>query len=1100
MPESCPTCGEAVPPGAHYCAACGVPLDAVVGAACPACDTRNPGKAQFCSACGAPLHSPTQADRRVVSVLFADLSGYTSLSEHLDAEEVHGLIADCLDRLSQCIARWGGYVDKFIGDCVMALFGAPVAYENEPERAVRAAIDMQEALRGWAIEHGDAFGERGEFQPRLRIGINTGPVVTGLFAGGGALNYTAVGDAVNVASRLEHHCEPGRVLVDATTYEQTRHLFEFEDEQVLQVKGRREPVPARHVSGVKAGRARARGFEGRRTPLVGRARELALLQEHWRRAKDGQFRICLITGPAGIGKSRLLEELISAEELSGAQIAMGRSYPYASSTPWEPVAELIRNEHSLPVDLAPREAAARIVAGARKPWPPQLQAGLTVALGSPASEVAELQGYGPGERQEWIKTAAIRALAPDDNLPRLLVLEDLHWADQTTLEALSRLPDEELPGPILAVLVSRLPLPGETALARLTEAVSERIDLAPLSPEASRELMEALLQAHELPGDFLGRIAERAEGNPLFIEEMLKSVLESAAIRREDGIWKAESDLHDLDMPDTIESVLSTRIDGLDSSTKSVLQYAAIVGRRFWNGVLTDALARRPVERELGDLLEGAFVRALPISTVTGDREFLFEHLMLQEVAYEGMLRRLRAELHTAVAEWLEQRLGEQANEYAGWIAFHHERSSEPARALPFLERAADAARERGSLNDARSLVERALSLACSPESKARLLIITEDIAAEAGDVETRRKAIEELEALARGQEDDERIAAEAEYRRARYQLHSGDLSGARSNGEKALERFEKLEDISMQADVLRLLARVSHLWGDQREARKFYRASLPLEREAGDRYGQAEVFDQLGLVQIDLDDFTAALDYFEAAREICAELGQRPAEARVIGHHAMALYWLGRYEEAEQSARVALDLAERCGSLQAQAGVKLALAAALAARDNAAEAESLAKQVCELAQRSGQPGLEARACLQLAQIQAGAAAEKSAKRARELARQSGLAHVDILALTREAEICLSEGDLEGAEDASAEATHKLSMRGKIEGPEEAVLYVRARALEALGREQEAAEILEQAQDAIREKAEKIEDGTLRERFLNEIPLNREVLGSEATS
>ncbi len=399
-------------------------------------------------------------------------------------------------------------------------------------------------------------------------------------------------------------------------------------------------------------------------------------------------------------------------------------------------------------------------------------------------------------------------------------------------------------------------------------------------------------------------------------------------------------------------------------------------------------------------------------------------------------------------------------------------------------------------MSDARALVERALGLAADPTAKARLLLITEDIAAEAGETETRRSALDDLEALA-GEQDDDRIAAEAEYRRARFQLHSGDLSGAHANGEKSLARFEEIGDISMQADVLRLLARVSHLWGDQREALKYYRSSLPLEREAGDRYGQAEVFDQLGLVQIDLDDFATALDYFEAAREICAEIGQRPAEARIIGHQAWALHWVGRYEEAEKSARMALELAERCGSLQAQSGSKLALAAALAALGENAEAETLARQVCEVAEQAHQPGLGARAYLQLAQIQTGSASAKASKQARQLARQAGLAHVDILAVTREAELALEAGDVESAEEASAEAMHKLSMRGKIEGPEEAVLFTRSRSLEAQGRGDEAAEVLEQARAAIREKAAKIGDSDIRQSFL-EIPLNREALGEAA--
>ncbi len=1096
----CRACGEAVTAEARFCLACGAPVASGAGAACPACQTVNPERAQFCLKCGAPLSSPAQADRRVVTVLFADLSGFTEMSEETDPEEVRELIAACLDRLCQCIIRWDGYVDKFIGDCVMALFGAPVAYENEPERAVRASLAMQEALRDWSAPDNLASQREAGYRPQLRIGICTGPVVTGLFAGGGALNYTAVGDTVNVAARLERHCEAGRVLVDATTYEQTRHIFDYDDEQVLQVKGRREAVRARHVIGVRVTRGKARGFEDKRIPLISRDRELALLRERWRRAQQGGFELCLITGPAGIGKSRLVEELVISEGLSEDQVAEGRSYPYSSSTPWEPVAELIRDVHSLPMDLAPRDAAARVAASSEDGWPPQLEAGLTVALGSPVSEARELQGFSPGERQEWIRKAVVRSLRADQVTPTLLVLDDLHWADVTTLEALCRLPSDTPSGPALLLLVARPPLPDEKTLAKLFEVIADRIDLAPLTTDQSRQLLEALLGQHELPEEFLSRVTQRAEGNPLFVEEILKSLLESTAIAQVDGVWKAVGSLEGLEVPDTIESVLSTRIDGLDTSTKSVLQYAAIVGRRFWSGVVADALAGRPVDRELDRLLEGAFVRSLPFSTVTGDNEYLFEHLLLQEVAYEGILRRLRAKLHGAVGGWLEARLGPQVSEYAEWIAFHYERSDQPERALPFLERAAATARERGSLHDARSLVERALGKAATPDSRSRLLILTEDIAAEAGDVETRRKCLEELDRLA-NEQADERLTAEAEYRRARYQLQTGDLSSARAIGEKALQRFERLADISMQADVLRLLARISHLWGDPREALKFYRSSLPLERQAGDRYGQAEVFDQLGLVQIDLDDFTTALDYFEAAREICTELGQRPSEARVIGHHAMALFWLGRYEEAESSAVAALELAERCGSLLAQAGVKLALAAALTARAKTPDAVQLARQVCDIAVQTAQPGLEARARLLLAQAQTGPAAVDDARRARTLARQASLAHVDILALTREAQLCLAAGDPESAEQASAEAFHKLSMRGKIEGPEEAVLHTRGLVLDALGRREEAIDLFKQARATVRAKAEKIEDSELRQRFLTGIPLNREIMetGDERT-
>ncbi len=274
----------------------------------------------------------------------------------------------------------------------------------------------------------------------------------------------------------------------------------------------------------------------------------------------------------------------------------------------------------------------------------------------------------------------------------------------------------------------------------------------------------------------------------------------------------------------------------------------------------------------------------------------------------------------------------------------------------------------------------------------------------------------------------------------------------------------------------------------------------MPLEREAGDRYGQAEIFDRLGLVQHDLGDFTTGLDYFEAARNLFGELGYLPAEARVIGHQALSLRGLGRYEEAESTARLALELAEQSGSLQARCGARLTLAMVRSARGDREESVALLRQVCESARRLGQPGLEARTWSLLAEIQGGSQAGESAKRAFDLARQSGLVHVEIFALTREAELALDDGDVERADRASAEAMRMLTRHGSIQGPEEAVLYTRARTLRALSKEVEMMEVLERARETVRRKADLIEDGGLRRSYLEEIPLHRQILGLEHES
>ncbi|NIW35214.1 MAG: AAA family ATPase [Gemmatimonadetes bacterium] len=1095
----CSGCGAEVGRGAHYCLSCGTPLDTVVGVSCPACQTNNPDRARFCLSCGACLASVAEADRRVVTVVFADLSGFTQLTEQLDPEEVRELVVSCLNLLSDCILRWGGHVDKFIGDCVMGLFGAPVAYENEEERAIRAALDMQAALSQWSVEDVIKSGDLGEYRPRVRIGINSGPVVAGLFAAGGARDYTVIGDTVNVASRLQGLSEPGRILVGPMTYEQTRHLFEFEEERRLEVRGRREPVAARHVIGVRAQRGKARGFSDRRIPMVGRESELVQLRELWRRASEGDFRACLIAGQAGIGKTRLVEELRDKEKIAAQDVASGRSYPHASGAPWEPIADLVRSLFSLPGDLHPTEAALRIAHASDDPWPSEELAALRVLLGSPIAEAAELQHYGMAERRDRIGDAVVRSLRAATDTPRLLILEDLHWADSSTLEFLCSLPELDLHGSALAVLVSRPPLPGESLVARLFESVPDQLELRPLNDADVRAFIQATLGDHELPGEFIDVIVERAEGNPLFIEETLKSLTESGALVRERGVWRASGDIAEIEVPDTIESVLTTRIDGLDGPSRQVLQLASVVGRRFWSGVLADALAGRSIERELTDLQRSTLIRALPFSTVSGNREFMFEHLLLQEVAYEGMLRGARTELHGAVARWFEEQPGSQRGEYDELIAYHRERSDDPESAIPFLHRAAQAARGRGALLDARALIDRALRLAKQEDQAASLLLVSEDVAAEMGDVERRTEAVERLEAIAEAGEDP-RIAAEAAYRRARLLRDSGDLKAAWSKCERALELYTNLEDISCQGDALRLLGRIAHLWGDFPQALRFYRSSLPLERKAGDHQGQAEIFDLLGLAQVDLGGYTTALDYFEAALDLASEGGNRPLQARVGGHRASALASLGRYDEATESARTAAQLARLCGSRHIEAGSQISLAYALAGKGDTAAAAEVADRVRQLASDLKQPRLLARALLLAAQTGNRQPSRETIRQARQLAEENGLTHVEILARVHEAELDLEAGNLAEADRTSAEAMEALDLHGSIEGPEEAVLFCRARVLAALDRGDESNEALQRARTIVRNRAERIEDPQMRRGYLEDVVLNREIMAHEGTA
>lgn len=1094
----CESCGSRIEETFRFCPRCGAGTERARGLSCPACGISHPEEAVFCSRCGAHLSSIAQAERRAITVLFADLSGFTRLTERLDPEIVHTLVASFLEPLTDCVTRWGGYVDKFIGDCVMALFGAPAAHENEPERALRAALDMQDALEAWTESDDFPAEVPEEMRPRLGIGVNTGPVVTGLFSAGGTHDYTAVGDVVNVASRLQSACEGGEILVGEKTYREARHVFEFGEAESLSVRGREEPVRVRRVLGERSERGSVRGFRGRSASLVDRREELEALRAGWADARDGTARILLLVGPAGIGKSRLVEELIAAEELDTVQVASGRSYPYARRTPWKPIAELLWELYDLPTGLEPDRAAVSVARDSSLSWASSETAALSVALGRDAGEVEELAGLAPAERQEAVSGAVTKALSGERAEPRLLVLEDLQWGDRTTLDFVTRMPEEALSGPRLLVLVARPPLSEEEAHGELLERPLDRVEPGPLSADEGRDLLDALLGEHELPERLVERLVDRAEGVPLFLEEMVDSMAEQGAIREEDGVWRPTVDPDTLEVPDGIESLLVTRMDTLPSDTKRVLQYASVVGRRFWSGVLAEKLVGEPVDEDLERLREGTMVRSMPDSRLPGNREFLFDYLLLQEVAYGSLLRGLRADLHGAVAEWLERQPEDQIPDFHDRVGHHWERSNEPEKAVPHLERAARRARDRGALQDARSSLERALDLVEEPDRRASLLGLAENLAADLAETARRAELIDELEAL--GEETGSKhLAAEAGYRRARLALDSARLEEARRAGTEALEGFRETGDRSRQGHCLSLLGRVAHLRGDYEEARQRYEASLPLQEQADDQRGEAKLRDRLGLVQIDVGRFEEAIETFGAVRSLCREIRALQAEARSISHQASAMRSLGMLEQAEETAREAVKSAESSGSARSLAGSKLTLGRVLGERGKRQEALELLESVAEFAAERSQPTLAARAQLARANLEEGDGAIRWAAEARETAEGAGVVHVTILALTREAEVRLARDDLSTADELSARAHRLLQEQVNIQGPKERVYAVRAGVLEALGREAEASEVRESARAVVRRKAGWIDDPAARERFLERSNVDPAVPAVEAS-
>lgn len=672
----CGGCGAELEEDHRFCPACGEPAGGEGGIACPACGLTQPRDVIFCSRCGAHLGSLGRAERRIITVLFADLSGFTRITERLDPEAVHELAASCLEPLAECAVRWGGHVDKFIGDSVMALFGVPEGHEDEPERAVRAALEMQRTLEAWSPDDRHALELADGARPRLGVGINTGPVVTGLLSAGSACDYTALGDVVNVASRLESACEPGQILVGEKTWRETREVFEFDEGEVMEVPGREEPVRARRVLGERSGRRTGPAAGDRARPLVARRDELHRLREAWAAARRGDGRALLVAGEPGVGKTRLVEELIAVEGLEEDQVVRGDLRARAAGRAWEVATGLAADLHGLPRDASPEEAATAVARDRPEAWG--------------EDEVAALAAAFDGEGEEDGRDAAAavaKALSGRGDPPRLLLMEDLRRSDRATLGWLAA-GAPGLEGARLLLAATRPPLPRESELAAVLSGPLPRVELGPLDVEESRTLLETLLGDHRLPDVFLDRVLRRAEGNPFYLEETLEALARRGVVEREEGSWRLVAEPDRLGVPDGVESLLSTRMDALPSSTKRLLQCASVAGRRFWGDLLAGELLERPVAEDLARLREAGMIRRAREPRIPGEREHVFEHELLREVAYGTLLRSVRADLHASVAAWLEERPDAGIRGYHGTVARHWERADEPARAAAHREEA----------------------------------------------------------------------------------------------------------------------------------------------------------------------------------------------------------------------------------------------------------------------------------------------------------------------------------------------------------------------------------------------------------------------------
>jgi class 3 adenylate cyclase/tetratricopeptide (TPR) repeat protein len=764
--------------------------------------------------------SALEGERKQVTVLFADVAGFTTLAEQLDPEIVHDVMNRCFERITAEVHRFEGTINQYTGDGVMALFGAPLAHEDSPRRAVHAALGIQRAIRDVAQA---LQAERG-LTLQMRLGLNTGLVVVGKIGDDLRMDYTAVGDTTNLAARLQQMAPPGSVLISAATQQQVAGFFDTRDLGELPVKGR-APVQAFEVLRPRGRRTRFDvAVERGLTPLVGRERELATLHERFREVKAGHGQVVGIAGEAGIGKSRLVLEFQRALAQAGEAVTWleGHCISFGQASPFLPLIELLRANFQIDeVDGAP-EIIAKVEQGMRRigtleAYIPAIRSLLSVDPGDPALAAMD----GPTRRRHLF--AALRALSLSGARlrPLVLVVEDLHWIDTSSEEWFNAMLDAVAGVPLLLLVTYRIgytpPFGSRSFYTTLTlHSFSEAETLA---------MAGQVLGTEQFPVELQTALMAKAEGVPLFIEEVTRTLLDLGVLQRDNGAYRLVKSLNEVQVPDTMQGMIMARLDRLGDDGKRTVQMAAVIGRQF----LVRLLARvAGVSGRLEGLLRELQAQEIIYEQgLVPEPAYIFKHAAIQDVAYQSLLLQRRKALHRAVGEAIEALYPDRLEEHYAELAHHFSQGERWDKALVYCRQAGEKAMAQSAHREAVGAFEQALSaLQHLPETR-----------------DTREQAI------------DLRLALRSAL------LPSGDQ-------QRSLMYLREAESLAVTLDDPRRLAQISvflavyfDVMGAHDQAITTAQRALTLATASGDVVRQALANFYLGLAYQAQGDYGQALD-----------------------------------------------------------------------------------------------------------------------------------------------------------------------------------------------------------------------------------------------
>ncbi len=940
----CQQCGHKNETDALFCVQCSHPLHHT----CPSCGTENSGDARFCKQCGAGLDEESgvtqstrlkslqqsapkglqqklkeaeqqiEGQRKPVTIMFADIVGSTSIAEALDPEEWREVVQGAHLRVSEAVHRYEGTIAQLLGDGVLAFFGAPLTHEDDPERAVRAAMDLMESIGDYQRE---LSGFIDDFQ--MRVGIHTGEVVVGPVGSDERTEYLAIGDVVNIAARLEAAAQPGSVLVSEACGKFIDHVIELGDFEPTKAKGKKEPIPAAVVLGLKVEPGLARGFGGLRTPFVGRETELRQLQDALLVLTQGQGRIITIVGEAGIGKTRLLErsrELITENQLPDPEKHFdptayrwleGRALSYGGSLSYWMINQLLLHD----LGMSNASVQVKVKAGLRKRAVelfgetqaerslPFLMHFLGLSAEDPEKDpISSLDGESIKIQtniylREYFEQAARQK-------PTVVILEDLHWADPSSLETLGQLFTLSDLVPLTFVLVLRkdpdhaswdLVLSLQKELPhRVTE-----IHLRRLGSRESQLLVEQLLQPDVLPDTIRELVLQRAEGNPFFLEEVVRHLLDNELLYEEESRWVVSERIEEIGLPDTLQGLILARIDRLEDQVRVTLQIASVIGKSFLFKLL-QAISEAEVElnAHLTQLQRIDLVRE---KSRLPELEYTFKHSLTQEAAYNSLLLERRRSFHLRVAEAIEQLFPDRLDEFAGLLAHHFSAANVVEKAAEYLLRAGEIARSKFSLEETATFFQRAMEKYQQLEDQrmvGKLQTLLGYSAWERGDRQTSldwlHQALETLE----GAGNPEELAVTLAHL-SRIHMLGSEYDQALIWGEKALELARGLEVHETIAHTLNTIGSALCGKGELERGLSLLSESLDLALEYDLRdpifrgyFNRGEYYFTVGRYEEAFNDYQAYLYY---ARDI----EDRFSEALARSHNAIVNWHMGKWSYA---------------------------------------------------------------------------------------------------------------------------------------------------------------------------------------------------------